>query len=212
MHLAARDARAKFTDLVRQSFDGFFLAKGLRSFEIASGQLAWWPTATQATRKRLSFNWLDGPSGSRQIVGRSNKRGFHWHYGVSCWARTAPLRHVQVAGRVVFTSDGHSPLGDAKRLHRLRRSFCRSWRNDKWRDLLLTFCFWLADGAAFVDVPMGEGALLRLTLPPMTFDAAFGIDIPDDSTEVLDDEEIDGSESEVSDNGSDDDAEDLDEE
>ena len=59
---------------------------------------------------------------------------------------------------------------------------------------------------------MGEGALLRLTLPPMTFDAAFGIDIPDDSTEVLDDEEIDGSESEVSDNGSDDDAEDLDEE
>ena len=46
------------------------------------------------------------PSGLRQIVGRSNKRGFYWHYGVSCWARTAPIRHIRVAGRVVFTSDG----------------------------------------------------------------------------------------------------------
>jgi hypothetical protein len=210
LRLATRDARAKFTDLVRQSFDAFFLAKGLKPFEIASGRLAWWPTSAQATLKRLSFNWTGGPSGSRQIVGRSNKRGFHWHYGVSCWARTAPLRHVRVAGRVVFTSDGHSPLGDARRLHRLRRSFCKSWRNDKWRDLLLTFWFWLSEGTTFIDVPMGEGAMLRLTLPPMIFDAPFGIDAPGDSAESPDDEETDGPESEAGDEGSDDGPEELD--
>lgn len=205
LRLAALDARAKFTDLARQSFDAFFLAKGLELFEIASGRLVWWPPAARATLKRLSFHWPDGPSGSRQIVGRSNKRGFHWHYGVSCWARTAPLRHVRVAGRVVFTSDGHSPLGDAKRLHRLRRSFCKSWRNDKWRDLLLTFWFWLAEGAAFVDVPMAEGAMLRVTLPPMIFDAPFGIDAPDDGAEPSD-----NSEGEAGDEGSEDDPEDFD--
>jgi hypothetical protein len=32
------DARAKFTDLVRQSLDRFFQAKGLQPFEIASGR------------------------------------------------------------------------------------------------------------------------------------------------------------------------------
>lgn len=211
LNLAARDARPKFTDLVRRSFDGLFQAKGLKSFEIASGHLAWWPTADHATLKRLSFAWPDGPSGSRQIVGRSNKRGFHWHYGVTCWARTAPLRHVRVAGRVVFTADGHSPLGDAKRLHRLRRSFCKSWRNDKWRDLLLTFLFWLAEGAALVDVPMGEGVTLRLALPPMIFDAPFGIDTPDDSAAPPDDE--DDSEPPAGgaeDEGSDDEPDDLD--
>jgi len=42
--------------------------------------------------------------------------------------------------------------------------------------LLLTFWFWLADGAAFLDVPMGEGAAMRLMLPPIIFEAAFGID------------------------------------
>lgn len=211
LNLAARDARSKFTDLVRQSFDDFFQAKGLKSFEIAAGHLAWWPTAARATLKRLSFAWPDGPYGSRQIVGRSNKRGFHWHYGVTCWARTAPIRHVRVAGRVVFTADGYGPLGDAKRLHRLRRSFCKSWRNDKWRDLLLTFLCWLAEGAAFVDVPMGDGAMLRLTLPPMIFDAPFGIDTLDDSAASPDDEDDSEPPDGVAGNeGSDDDPDDLD--
>jgi hypothetical protein len=197
--------------LVRQSFDALFQAKGLKSFEIASGHLAWWPTASQATLKRLSFAWPDGPSGSRQIVGRSNKRGFHWHYGVTCWARTAPLRHVRIAARVVFTSDGHSLLGDAKRLHRLRRSFCKSWRNDKWRDLLLTFLFWLTEGAAFVAVPMGEGAILRLTLPPMIFDAPFGIDTPEDGAAPPDDEDdSEASDGRAGDEGSDDEPDDVD--
>ena len=171
LRISARDTRAKFTDLARQGMDSFFRTKGLQPFEVASGRLAWWPTAALATLKRLSFAWEDGPSGSRQIVGRSNKRGFHWHYGVSCWARTAPVRHIRIAGRVIFTSDGLNPLGDARRLHRLRRSFCKSWRNDKWRDLQSAFWFWLADGASFVDIPVGEGAALRLRLPPMIFDA-----------------------------------------
>jgi hypothetical protein len=211
LHIAVRDARAKFTDLVRQGLDGFFQAKGLQCFEFASGRLAWWPTAARATLKKLSFKWPNGPWGLRQIVGRSRKRGFHWHYGVTCWARSAPIRHIRVAGRVVFTSDGHSPIGDAKRLHRLRRSFCKSWRNDKWRDLLLAFWFWLGEGAELVDVPMGEGAALRLRLPPLLFDAAFGIDVPDDrSTGSDDDDETEGPNS-ADDEGSDEDPEELDE-
>jgi hypothetical protein len=209
LHLAVHDARPKFTDLASQSFNAFFLAKGLRSFEMTSGRLAWWPTATHATLKRRSFDWPDDLSGSRQIVGRSDKRHFYWHYGVSCWACTAPLRHVRVAGRVVFTSDGNSLLSDAKRLHRLRRSFCKSWRNDKWRDLLLTFWFWLADGATFVDLPMGEDVAMRLTLPPLTFEAPFGIDAPDDAA-ALPDEGTEETDSEGDDGGSDDEPEDLD--
>ena len=184
LRIAVRDARAKFTDLVRQSMDHFFQSKGLKSFEIASGRLAWWPTAARATLKRLSFAWENGPSGSRQIVGHSNKRGFHWHYGVNCWAQTVPVPHVRVAGRVIFTSNGQEPIGDARRLHRLRRSFCKSWRNDKWRDLQLAFWFWLAEGRGFVDIPMGDGVTMRLGLPQMTFEVPFGIEVPDDSAEL----------------------------
>jgi hypothetical protein len=201
LHILPRDARPKFTDLARQAMDSFFLAKRLHSFELASGRLAWWPTAAQATLKRLSFGWNGGPSGSRQIVGHSAKRGFHWHYGVSCWARTAPIRHMRIAGRVIFTSDGRELIGDARRLHKMRRSFCKAWRNDKWRDLLLAFWFWIAAGAAFVDVPLGEGVALRLSLPPISFDAPFGIIAPDDtgeSDDAEDDPEI-GNDDEIAD-------------
>jgi hypothetical protein len=210
LHIVPGEARAKFTDLARQGLDALFQAKGLHSFEIASGRLAWWPTAARTSLKKLSFSWPNGPSGLRQLVGRSKKRGFHWHYGVSCWARTTPIRYVRVAGRVVFTADGHNPLGDAKRLHRLRRSFCKSWRNDKWRDLLLAFWYWLAEGASFIDTPMGEGVALRLRLPPMIMDAPFGIDSPDDITESSDDEEIEDEAVEGGEEGIEPDSEDLD--
>ena len=193
LHIGLREARAKFSDLSRQGFDALFRAKGLCSFEIASGRLAWWPTSARASLKKLSFGWPDGPAGLRQIVGHSRKRGFHWHYGVSCWVRAYPTRHVRVAGRVVFTADGHTPLGDAKRLHRLRRSFCKSWRNDRWRDLLLAFLYWLAEGGSSIEAPMGEGAAIRPLLPPIIVDAPFGIDSPDDKSETTDEESDDSN-------------------
>lgn len=94
----------------------------------------------------------------------------------------------------------------------MRRSFCKSWRDDKWRDLLLAFWYWLAEGAAFVDVSMGEGAALRLALPPMSFEADFGIDSPDDNLDVPDDEDESSTpEEDVRDEGSNDEPEDLDE-
>jgi hypothetical protein len=75
-------------------------------------------------------------------------------------------------------SPGASSLprtANARRVHRMRRTFCKGWRNDKWRDLLLAFWHWLADGAEFVDISLGEGSSMRLGLPPMTFTAPFGV-------------------------------------
>lgn len=186
--LSASLARPKFTDLSRRALDQFFESKGLKYFENANGSKAWWPTLGKATKNQLPFAWPDGPSGRRQIVGQSEKRGFHWHYGVNCWARSGPVRHVRVGGRVIFTSNGHDVIGDARRLHRMRRTFCKGWRNDKWRDLLLAFLFWIADGAEFIEVPFGEGVAMRLRLPPMTMVAPFGVNSPADTTSVEEDD------------------------
>jgi hypothetical protein len=172
--LEARDCRPKFTDISRRALDIYFESKGLKPFEYADGRNAWWGTSAHATIEQHPFAWGDH-KGRRQLVGRSEKRGFSWHYGVSCWARSGPIRHVRVTGRVIFTSNGHEIIGDARRVHRMRRTFCKGWRNDKWRDLLLAFWHRLAQGAAFVDVSLGEGVSMRLALPPVTFEAAFGI-------------------------------------
>jgi TIR domain len=207
--LAPKDCRPKFTDMSRRALDSYFETKGLQSFEYANGRNAWWPTARHATLNQHTFAWAD-LKGRRQIVGRSDKRGFHWHYGVSCWARSGPIRHVRVAGRVVFTSNGQDLIGDARRLHRMRRTFCKGWRNDKWRDLLLAFWHWIAAGADSVDISLGEGVAMRLGLPPVTFTALFGVSAladegvsgeQDDDDELMvdrdDDEEGDDDDGEV---------------
>ena len=188
--LAPKDCRPKFTDMSRRALDSYFEAKGLKPLEYADGRNAWWATSRHATMDQKSFAWAD-LKGRRQLVGRSEKRGFHWHYGVSCWARSGPIRHVRVAGRVIFTSNGHELIGGARRVHRMRRTFCKGWRNDKWRDLLLAFWHWLADGADFVDITLGEGAVMRLSLPPKTFDAAFGVSSSSDATTADDEDEDD---------------------
>jgi hypothetical protein len=189
LRIDPNDARRKFSDLVRQATDAFFAGKGLRSAEVATGRLAWWPTKSLATANMRSFSWADGPSGRRQLVGESKVRHVHWHYGVTCWARTIPIRHIRIGARVLFTTEGQNLIGDAKRMHRMRRSFCKSWRNDKWRDMLLAFCHWIAAGGDFLDIPFGEGAALRLKLPPMAFSAPFGIQSLDDHHQGPDYEE-----------------------
>lgn len=180
-HLAPKDCRPKFTDIVRRALDAYFDSKGLRSFEYASGRLAWWATARHATLDQHTFAWTS-LRGRRQLVGRSEKRGFYWHYAVNCLVRSNPLRHVRVTGRVVFTSNGHDLIGDTRRLHRMRRTFCKGWRNDKWRDLLLAFWHWISDGAEFVDIALGEGNAMRLNLPLHVFTASFGISSPSDAS------------------------------
>jgi hypothetical protein len=188
-NIRAGDARRKFSDLARRALDSFFESRSLLRFEIANGHNAWWPPVSDPLKSMLSFSWPDGPSGRRQIIGKSDKRGFYWHYGVVCSARSVPIRHVRVAARVIFTTNGKDVYGDAARLHRLRRSFCKAWRNDKWRDLLLTFWHWIGNGAEFVDVPFGDGVQMRLRLPPVMFEAAFGVESPDDATPSDDDED-----------------------
>jgi hypothetical protein len=189
LNILLRDALAKFTDLARQGLNAFFGGKGLRPFELASERVAWWPSLALATMSQRSFAWPDGPSGRRQLVGHSKKRRFYWHYAVSCWAQNASVPHVRVSGHVIFTSDGQSAIGDAKRLHLTRRSFCKSWRNDKWRDLLLAFCHWLSAGAPTIEIPLGEACGLKLRLPPIMFDAPFGIETAADHESINVDEE-----------------------
>lgn len=188
MSLREGDARRKFADLARRALDRFFESKNLLPFEMANGNLAWWPPLSESLKSMVSFNWPSGSNGRRLIVGRSEKRDFYWHYGVSCAARNKPVRHIRVTSRVIFTKDGREIYGDARRLHRLRRSFCKAWRNDKWRDLLLAFLWWIAGGADSIAIPFGEGISMLLRLPPLSFSAPFGVDTPDDYASTDDSE------------------------
>jgi hypothetical protein len=191
--IARFDARNKFSDLARRAMETALATRGLQSFALSGFQTAWWPTVDMAPTGKVSFRWGD-ISGLRQIQGASAKRRMNWHFGVSVAARTAPFRHVRLVGRLVFTEDGKKPFDDPKKMHRLRRSFAKTWRNARWRDMLLAFLYWLGNGGTVWRVPVSTDDCLILRLPPVTWMSPVSMPLDAELPEVDDDDPSDDDE------------------
>jgi hypothetical protein len=127
----------------------------------------------------------------RQIQGVSAKRRMNWHFGVSVAVRTAPVRHVRVLSRLVFTEDGRTPFDDPAKMHRLRRSFAKTWRNARWRDMLLAFLHWFGESADALAVPMNSEESLTLALPPIIWTAPVSLPVEEEEAEPDDDDPSD---------------------
>lgn len=162
------DARNLFADLANQAFEKLLRRRGLKSFEGANGRFAWWGDIRTVPLTQIPYKWRRW-SGRRQIIGVSGKRGVHWHYAVTGHFRTAPMRHVRLSARLIFSENGMDPLSDVKRMHRLRRSFAKSWRNARWRDMMLAFLWWLADGIPEIELPVSHRQRIKLRLPGVDF-------------------------------------------
>ncbi len=190
-----RDARNQFSNLARQALERRFRERGLKGYALSDRQTGWWAPIDAAPTGKVSFRW-DDVSGLRQIQGVSAKRKMNWHFGVSVAARTGPIRHVGVIGRLVFTTDGQAPFKDPARMHRLRRSFAKTWRNARWRDMLLAFLYWLTEGSDEFVVPTSSVDNLVLRLPPIMWKAPVSMPI-DAETEEADDDPSDDEEVET---------------
>lgn len=162
------DAKRQFSSLARQALEKLFRGRGLKGFALSDQQTAWWGPVEAVPPRKIRFCW-EGMSGLRQIQGISVKRKMNWHFGISVAARTSPILHVRVMGRLIFTTDGHVPFEDQARMHRLRRSFAKTWRNARWRDMQLAFLYWLAEGKTEFVVPTSSVDNLILRLPPITW-------------------------------------------
>lgn len=188
-------ARTHFSELTRQGLEQFFHRRGLSGYELSGGRFGWWAPADLAPAGKIAFRW-GSVAGLRKIRGSSPKRGFHWHFGVTANARTWPTPHVRFTNRLIFSEDGTTPIGDSHRMHRLRRSFGKNWRNARWRDMLLAFLFWLAEGRTELAVPLAAEQSMILRLPPLGFIAPVSIpqelDSETDHDEALDEEAEDG--------------------
>ena len=180
------DAHNQFSNLVRQAMEFTLRGRGLSAYELATTQLAWWGKVGAVPSGQVRFSWEGGPKGRRQLVGFSEKRGLHWHYGVTPKPRVYPFPHVRLVNRVIFTEDGVVPVDSPKRMHRLRRSFTKSWRNAKWRDMLMAFLHWLAEGETSLGIAVGSDTAMSLRVPPLTFTGAMSVVVGDDDEEEWD--------------------------
>ena len=162
------EARRQFSDLGNQAFESFLQSRGLTSYEGSLGRRAWWGNIRTVPLTQIRFDW-PRQKGRCQIIGVSGKRKRHWHYAISAQVRTAPVRHMRLSARLIFSGNGMDALRDVKRMHQLRRSFAKSWRNARWRDMLSAFLWWLAGSHSVIELPVSNQERMVLALPTVSF-------------------------------------------
>lgn len=162
------EARKQFSDLGNQAFESFLESRGLTSYAGANGRLSWWSDIRTVPPTQIRFNWPQ-QKGRRQIIGVSGKRKIHWHYAINGQIRTAPVRHLRLSARLIFSDNGLDALKSVKSMHRLRRSFAKSWRNPRWRDMLLAFLWWLTEGQSEIELSVSHKQKMVLSLPTASF-------------------------------------------
>jgi len=133
--------------LIRQGWNATAEKRGLVPIEIASGAVAWFVPKGLIPTDKVSFRDAEGRSRRKTLVGWSAKRSVHWHYAIEFKPSLGNPPRLIARSHVIFTLDGKIPLESKAKMHSLRRSFCRNWWNDRWRDLLLAFGSWISTGA-----------------------------------------------------------------
>lgn len=161
--LRPKEARNHLTGLLREAWDSRARAIGLLPYQTAAGTIAWYVPKNLIAQDTVQFLGPEGQRRRKLLVGRSEKRNVFWHFAIEAKpSLQEPWRFV-LRPHVIFTEDGQRPLQSNTRMHALRRGFCKSWWNDRWRDLMAAYACWLAAGASQIELPVSDTLSIRLS-------------------------------------------------
>jgi len=203
LSVGRQDAYNITSSILRQAWGRYVQSKGLQGQGFANGRVGYFLPAEDGGGKRISFKGETGVAGSRALNGFSAKNKVYWHYAPELLPILGKPMSYSVVPHVIFTEDGKTPISDSARAHRLRRRFCKSWWQDRWRDLMLAYLAHFAGGKDTIEVPLSESLNLILSVHPTLFvcpvTAAAPIADPEDNEadDPLVDECDDDSDSEV---------------
>jgi hypothetical protein len=185
----ARQTAANITySMFRQAWNRFCRDRGLLEYRYSMDSAGFHAGPDQARLGQL-FPW--GRQGSRRASAlRNATRGQVWQFGVTAIPAFWPFLHFRLKSRVLFAPLVEEVVGeiysDAKKMHRLRRSICKGWRNKHWHGRIMAFVELLSGDSAFITLRLSPSALIKLDAAPMLFSSPVSTDLPDS---MLDDED-----------------------
>ena len=150
-----KEARNALQFLLRTAWEEEMARRGLHVYGLANGKRCYFYTKGQIPRDVGYYVGPTGKTADRQLVGKSKE--LNWHYAGEVRALLYPIVGYALRAHVVFSRDGITPEESASAQHRARRSRCKLWWNDKWRDLSLAFMGALTE-AEFRTVRVSTGS------------------------------------------------------
>lgn len=212
--LSQKDRRSILIDLIRQSWELHAKRCGMLAYEMSNRQMCWYLPWTATEGKKLEFMDSRGKRGRRALNGVSGKLGVKWHFAVRPFVMFGPPLRFALQYTVVFTEDGTNPLEDKHRAHRLRRTFCKNWWQDRWRDMLSAYIHYLKRGGQTLELPLGADRKAQLSpfleifhAPVSALDPARPDILEDEVSDQLAGSEVAEGEDEFADNPDEDDVE-----
>ncbi len=163
-------ARNGVVSIMRQAWDGLCRARDLRPMEMSSRSTGWFHPAIAGHEKTYPFVDLNGKSRKKALNGVKTKKGLEgprqiamrWHYAPSARFSVGYENTVTLVAHVAFTTDGEHLTGDAKKAHKIRRSFCKSWYNEQWRTLHLAYVASLKGDGEDIVVSVSPGQVVTV--------------------------------------------------
>lgn len=190
--LTRQDASNLLVAIFKSAWTSFCKRRGLLEYEYSNGFGFHASAELAPTGQR--FRW--GKQGDRRSsMLRNVAKGHIWQFGVTAMPFFRPFWHFKLKSRVLFAQDNATPAGlaidGAKKMHRLRRSICKGWRNKQWHGRMLAFLELLSEGSAYIRLPLSDRFAFVLDASPILFSSPVSTELPD----VLDadDEETDVS-------------------
>ena len=131
----------------------------------------------------------------RSSMLRNIAKGHIWQYGVTALPATWPFWHLKLKARVLFAADNSTADGlaidDPKKMHKLRRSICKGWRNKQWHGRMLAFLEILSGDSAYIRLRLSAEHDLVVDAAPILFTSPVSTMLPNITD--ADDEETDVS-------------------
>ena len=159
-------AQNLLVDLMKQAWGKFAQVKGLSGYELANRRLCWFCPRVADGVKKTPFVGMNGIARKKALQGHSPKFGAYWHAAIEVLPVLGANPRLTLVQHIVFTTDGKTPLGDAKKMHSIRRRFCRSWWQGQWRDLQAAMLVHLGEGRELL-VAVSPTKTFRLASTPI---------------------------------------------
>jgi hypothetical protein len=211
--LTRGEFRTAIRQILRQSWDMLAERRQLPLYSLSSKRRTLWFPSGSVPPNGVAFVGVDGKRTDRQLVGfksvgpKGQKTKRVYHYGLEAQVVTYPELMLSLKSHVIFTLDGNTPLRDPAFQHRARRSQCKKWWNDRWRDLLLASMASLADGKHEIALPLSERSSATISSRPLELTSPVSYrdeDVKEPSDEQIGDrEDADLLDDESSDEGDD---------
>lgn len=178
--LKRREVSIAVRQLLRQAWEKYAVSRKLALYDLSSARKTVWFPSGVVPGNTVSFIGVGGKNCRRDVCRCSIKTRMngdkyerYWHFGLEAMPILYPSPALALKSHVVFTLDGNTITGDVKTQHRARRSQCKFWWNDRWRDLTLGAVAWLANSSNCIRVPVAPFAPL-MELSPLKYTADAG--------------------------------------